>query len=92
MKSEMNTNSSSSSSNMNDIPAKQKVGHNTNANDQGIKVYKGSANAATAILTSGAILGIVVGLIWYNSTDKANRKRLFKKMKYYNEDLSSRFK
>jgi hypothetical protein len=45
-------------------------------------------NDGVAILTVAGILGFTAGMIWYNLfTDDLRRKKLFKKMKYYQNRL-----
>jgi hypothetical protein len=45
-------------------------------------------NNGLAILTVAGILGFTAGMIWYNLfSDDIRRKKLFKKMKYYQSRL-----
>jgi hypothetical protein len=45
-------------------------------------------NSGLTILTVAGILGFTAGMIWYNLfTDDIRRKKLFKKMKYYQSRL-----
>jgi hypothetical protein len=45
---------------------------------------KRNNNTGLAILTVAGILGFTGGMIWYNLfADDIRRKKLFKKMKYY---------
>jgi hypothetical protein len=45
---------------------------------------KRNNNSGLAILTVAGILGFTAGMIWYNLfADEIRRKKLFKKMKYY---------
>jgi hypothetical protein len=45
---------------------------------------KRNNNSGLAFLTMAAILGCTAGMIWYNLfADDIRRKKLFKKMKYY---------
>jgi hypothetical protein len=45
---------------------------------------KRNNNSGLAILTVAGILGCTAGMIWYNLfADDIRRKKLFKKMKYY---------
>jgi hypothetical protein len=46
-------------------------------------------DSGLAILTVAGILGCTAGMIWYNLfADDIRRKKLFKKMKYYQSRLS----
>jgi hypothetical protein len=49
---------------------------------------KRNNNSGLTILTVAGILGFTAGMIWYNLfADDIKRKRLFKKMKYYQSRL-----
>jgi hypothetical protein len=49
---------------------------------------KRNNNSGLTILTVAGILGLTAGMIWYNLfSDDIKRKRLFKKMKYYQSRL-----
>jgi hypothetical protein len=49
---------------------------------------KRNNNSGLTILTVAGILGLTAGMIWYNLfADDIKRKRLFKKMKYYQSRL-----
>jgi hypothetical protein len=49
---------------------------------------KRNNDSGVAILTVAGILGFTAGMIWYNLfADDIRRKKLFKKMKYYQSRL-----
>jgi hypothetical protein len=49
---------------------------------------KRNNNSGLTILTVAGILGFTAGMIWYNLfADDIKRKKLFKKMKYYQSRL-----